>query len=158
MVGRGTPATLSLTAAGLAFTVHEYVHSPNVQSYGLEAADMLGIDADRIFKTLVAAIDGQLVVAVVPVSGSLDLKALAEVRSGKRATLADAAAAERATGYVLGGISPIGQRTTLPTVIDESAQLHTSVFVSAGRRGLEIELAPDDLISITSAAVADIAR
>jgi Cys-tRNA(Pro)/Cys-tRNA(Cys) deacylase len=158
MAGRGTPATLSLTAAGLAFAVHEYVHSPNAQGYGLEAADMLGIDADRIFKTLVTAIDGQLVVAVVPVSGSLDLKALAEVRSGKRATLADAAAAERATGYVLGGISPIGQRTTLPTVIDESAQLHTSVFVSAGRRGLEIELAPDDLISITSAAVADIAR
>jgi Cys-tRNA(Pro)/Cys-tRNA(Cys) deacylase len=158
MAGRGTPATRSLSAAGVAFTVHEYEHSPSAESYGREAVELLGIDADRVFKTLIASIDSHLVVAVVPVSCTVDLKALAEAQSGKRAAMADPVAAERATGYVLGGISPIGQRTTLPTVIDESALLHATVFVSAGRRGLELELAPADLIAITSAAVADIAR
>lgn len=154
----GTPATVALSSAGVDFTVHTYEHDPAAASYGQEAAAALGVDAAQVFKTLVAEIDGGLTVAVVPVSGSLDLKSLAAAVGGKRATMADPTAAERSTGYVRGGISPLGQRRLLPTVVDASARNHATICVSAGRRGLEIELAPADLIRLTGARTADIAR
>jgi Cys-tRNA(Pro)/Cys-tRNA(Cys) deacylase len=154
----GTPATLALTRAGVAFTVHAYQHDPGAASYGLEAADALGVEPARVFKTLVAAVDGRLTVAVVPVSGQLDLKALAAAVGGKRADLADPRAAERSTGYVLGGISPLGQRRALPTVVDATASDHPTVYVSAGRRGLDVELAPADLVRLTSAVLAPVGR
>lgn len=154
----GTPATVALTAAKAEFTVHAYEHDPAAASYGEEAAQALGVSADRVFKTLVADVDGELTVAVVPVSGSLDLKALAAAVGGKRATMADPAAAERTTGYVRGGISPLGQRKRLRTVLDSSAEAHPTVCVSAGRRGLEVELSPSDLAALTSAVLAPIAR
>lgn len=154
----GTPATVALSSAGVDFTVHTYEHDPAAASYGQEAAAALGVDAAQVFKTLVAEIDGALTVAVVPVSGSLDLKSLAAAVGGKRATMADPTAAERSTGYVRGGISPLGQRRLLPTVVDASARNHATICVSAGRRGLEIELAPADLIRLTGARTADIAR
>ncbi|MEU2024900.1 Cys-tRNA(Pro) deacylase [Streptomyces sp. NPDC016469] len=154
----GTPATVALTAAGTAFTVHAYEHDPASPSYGEEAAQALGVSPDRVFKTLVADVDGHLTVAVVPVAGSLDLKALAAAAGGKRATMADPAAAERTTGYVRGGISPLGQRKRLPTVLDASARTHATICVSAGRRGLEVELSPEDLAALTGAIFADIGR
>jgi Cys-tRNA(Pro)/Cys-tRNA(Cys) deacylase len=155
----GTPATVALTRAGIAFTIHEYHHDPSAPSFGLEAAAALGVEADRVFKTLLAEVDGVgLVVGVVPVSGSLDLKSLASAVGGKRAAMAAPVLAERRTGYVIGGISPVGQRTALPTVVDETAQLWETVFVSGGRRGLDLEIAPDDLLSITHATFADISR
>ncbi|MFF5722161.1 Cys-tRNA(Pro) deacylase [[Kitasatospora] papulosa] len=154
----GTPATVALTTAGTAFTVHAYDHDPSSPSYGEEAAEALGISADRVFKTLVAEVDGELVVAVVPVAGSLDLKALASAVGGKRAAMADPAAAERTTGYVRGGISPLGQRKRLRTVLDASAGSHSTICVSAGRRGLEVELSPADLASLTEASLAPIGR
>lgn len=154
----GTPAIAALTAAGAGFTVHEYVHDPRTTSYGEEAAAALGVPAARVFKTLCADVDGALVVAVVPVAGQLDLKALARAVDGRRATMADPKAAERATGYVVGGIAPLGQRRAHPTVIDDSALTHPTVFVSAGRRGMEVELDPADLVRLTSARVAPIGR
>jgi len=154
----GTPATLALTAAGVEYTVHAYEHDPSHPSYGEEAAEAMGVSPDRVFKTLVADVDGSLVIAVVPVAGSLDLKALATAVGGKRAAMADPAAAERTTGYVRGGISPLGQRKKLRTVLDSSAQLHATICVSAGRRGLEVELAPDDLTKLTEAVLAPVAR
>ncbi|MEV5980178.1 Cys-tRNA(Pro) deacylase [Streptomyces sp. NPDC052114] len=154
----GTPATVALTAAGTAFTVHSYEHDPSHPSYGEEAAEAMGVSPDRVFKTLVAEVDGELTVAVVPVAGSLDLKALAAAVSGKRAVMADPAAAERTTGYVRGGISPLGQRKRLRTVLDDSASAHATICVSAGRRGLEVELAPDDLAALTGAVLAPIGR
>lgn len=154
----GTPATVALTAAGTVFTLHAYEHDPASASYGEEAAEALGVSPDRVFKTLVADVDGRLTVAVVPVAGSLDLKALASAVGGKRATMADPAAAERTTGYVRGGISPLGQRKRLPTVLDASARAHDTVCVSAGRRGLEVELSPTDLASLTDAVFAAIGR
>jgi len=156
--GKGTPATVAATQAKIEFTLHPYEVDPAADSYGEAAADALGVSHDRIFKTLVAEVDGALTVAVVPVSGSLDLKALAAAAGGKRATMADPQAAERSTGYVVGGISPLGQRRKLPTVIDASVSGLATVYVSAGRRGLQIELAPADLISLTAAVTADIAR
>ncbi|WP_405016934.1 Cys-tRNA(Pro) deacylase [Kitasatospora sp. NBC_00070] len=156
--GGGTPATVALEAAGVAFTVHAYQHDPAAASYGGEAAELLGIPAERVFKTLVAEVDGKLTVGVVPVSGQLDLKALAHAVGGKRAAMADPAAAERSSGYVLGGISPLGQRRPLRTVVDETALAHPTVYVSAGRRGLEVELAPAALVALTSAVVAPIGR
>ncbi len=153
MAGKGTPAIAAAERAGIAFTVHEYAHEPRAPSYGLEAVEKLGLDPACVFKTLVADVDGTLTVAVVPVEEQLDLRAL-----GKRAALADVKAAERATGYVAGGISPLGQRKRLATVIDESALLHPSIHVSAGRRGLELELAPGDLVALTGARVAAITR
>jgi Cys-tRNA(Pro)/Cys-tRNA(Cys) deacylase len=156
--GAGTPATVALTRAGVAFTVHPYDHDPSAQSFGLEAATALGVAPEQVFKTLVATVDDALTVAVVPVSGTLDLKALAKARGGKRAAMAEVRAAERATGYVAGGISPVGQRTTLPTVIDASAMTFTTVYVSGGKRGVDLELAPDDLVQVTSAVVAPIGR
>ncbi|MGW1314018.1 Cys-tRNA(Pro) deacylase [Streptomyces sp. NPDC002426] len=154
----GTPATVALTAAGTAFTVHSYDHDPASPSYGEEAAEALGVSADRVFKTLVAEVDGELVVAVVPVAGSLDLKALASAVGGKRAVMADPAAAERTTGYVRGGISPLGQRKRLRTVLDASAGSHPTICVSAGRRGLEVELSAADLATLTDATLAPIGR
>ncbi|WP_311765372.1 Cys-tRNA(Pro) deacylase [Streptomyces zingiberis] len=154
----GTPATVALAEAGMSFTVHSYAHDPGAASYGAEAAEALGTDPERIFKTLLAEVDGALTVAVVPVSGSLDLKALASAAGGKRAAMADPAAAERATGYVRGGISPLGQRRRLPTVLDASATEHATICVSAGRRGLEVELSPADLAALTGAVLAPIAR
>ena len=153
MAGKGTPAIAAAARAGVAFTVHEYRHEPRAESYGREAVEKLGLDAARVFKTLVADVDGALTVAVVPVEAQLDLRAL-----GKRARMADASAAERATGYVAGGISPLGQRRALPTVVDASALDHETIHVSAGRRGLELELAPADLVELTGARVAPIAR
>lgn len=157
--GGGTPATVALTKAGVPFTLHAYAHDPSSElSYGQEAAAALGTSADRVFKTLVAEVDGTLTVAVVPVSASLDLKALAAAVGGKHAAMADPAAAERTTGYVRGGISPLGQRKALPTVLDGSALDFETVFVSAGRRGLELEVAPGALAALTSASTAPLAR
>ncbi|MGW2597212.1 Cys-tRNA(Pro) deacylase [Streptomyces klenkii] len=153
-----TPAIVALEKAGTAFSVHSYDHDPAAASYGTEAAEALGRDPAQVFKTLVAEVDGALTVAVVPVSGSLDLKALAAAVGGKRAAMADPAAAERTTGYVRGGISPLGQRRRLPTALDASARSHATICVSAGRRGLEVELAPGDLAALTGAVVAPIAR
>jgi Cys-tRNA(Pro)/Cys-tRNA(Cys) deacylase len=154
-----TPATVALEKAGAAFSVHAYTHNrASGLGYGEEAAQALGISPDRVFKTLVAEVDGALTVAVVPIAGSLDLKALATAAGGKRAAMADPVAAERTTGYVRGGISPLGQRKRLPTVVDDSALAHPTVFVSAGRRGLEVELAPGDLIRLTGAVTAAIER
>jgi Cys-tRNA(Pro)/Cys-tRNA(Cys) deacylase len=153
----GTPATAALKAAGIAFTEHAYAHDPANTNFGLEAASALGLDPDRVFKTLLADVDGRLVVGIVPVTGKLDLKHLAAAVGGKRATMADPAVAERRTGYVVGGISPVGQKTAHPTVLDETAELWDTVYVSGGRRGLDLELAPADLVRITSAVVADIA-
>lgn len=133
------------------------MHDPAVTDFGREAAEALGVDPDRVFKTLLADVDGRLVVGIVPVTGKLDLKALAAAAGGKRAVMADPAFAERRTGYVVGGISPIGQKSAHPTVLDETAELWDTVFVSGGRRGLDLELAPGDLIRATSAVVADIA-
>jgi Cys-tRNA(Pro)/Cys-tRNA(Cys) deacylase len=153
-----TPATVALAAAGVAYTFHAYEHDPSHPSYGEEAAEAMGVSPDRVFKTLVADVDGGLTVAVVPVTGRLDLKALAAAVGGKRATMADPALAERTTGYVRGGISPLGQRKKLPTVLDASATAHTTICVSAGRRGLEVELSPEDLATLTDATLAPIAR
>ena len=147
-----TPAVVAAQRAGIPFTLHEYEHDPAASSYGLEAAEKTGVDPARVFKTLVVVQDTALSVAIVPVAAQLDLRAL-----GKRAALADRAAAERATGYVLGGISPLGQRKRLPTIVDESALGHETIFVSAGRRGLELELAPGDLVTLTDARVAAVA-
>ncbi|MCZ4508587.1 Cys-tRNA(Pro) deacylase [Streptomyces sp. ActVer] len=154
----GTPATVALTAAGVEFTVHSYEHDPSHPSYGEEASEAMGVSPDRVFKTLVADVDGELTVAVVPVAGSLDLKALASAVGGKRAAMADPAAAERSSGYVRGGISPLGQRKRLRTVLDASASAHATVCVSAGRRGLEVELAPEDLAKLTDAVLAPVGR
>ena len=155
----GTPATVALTTQGIVFTVHEYHHDPATPSFGLEAAAALGVEPDRVFKTLLAEVDGVgLVVGIVPVTGSLDLKGLAAATGGKRAAMAPPALAERRTGYVVGGISPIGQKTALTTVIDETAQLWDTVYVSGGRRGLDLELDPSDLLDITGATFADISR
>ena len=154
----GTPATVALERAGVAFTVHAYDHDPRSASYGLEAADALGLDPGAVFKTLLAEVDGELVVAVVPVSGQLDLKALASAVGGKRAAMADPAVAERTTGYVVGGISPIGQRKRLRTVVDETATTEPAVYVSGGRRGVDLGLDPTDLVRVLDAQVARIGR
>ena len=157
MAGKATPATALLGRRNIAHTLHTYEHDPQHQSYGTEAAEALGVDPARVFKTLVADVDGRLTVGVVPVTGQLDLKALAAAAGGKRARMADAAAAQRATGYVLGGISPLGQRSRLPVVIDTAVRDFDTVFCSGGRRGLELELAPSALIELTCATVAPIA-
>jgi Cys-tRNA(Pro)/Cys-tRNA(Cys) deacylase len=158
MAGRETPATRAARAAGIEHVVHEYVHEPGADSYALEAAEALGLDPARVFKTLVvsdgggAAGDG-LTVCIVPAAATLDLKAV-----GKRAAMAPTERAERVTGYVAGGISPLGQRRALPTLVDDSALEHATVFVSAGRRGLELELAPADLVALTRATVRRLRR
>jgi Cys-tRNA(Pro)/Cys-tRNA(Cys) deacylase len=152
----GTPATVLLTAAKVEFALHPYEVSPDAPNYGALVAQALGVAPESLFKTLIAEVDGALTVAVVPVTGELDLKALAAAVGGKRAALADRAAAERSSGYVRGGISPLGQRRALPTVVDDSAQALASMYVSAGRRGLQVSLAPADLIRLTAATTATI--
>ena len=154
----GTPATAALTSAGIPFTEHAYAHDPANRDFGMEAATALGLDPDQVFKTLLAEVDGRLVAGIVPVTGKLDLKALAMAVGGKRAAMADPALAERRTGYVVGGISPIGQKTRHETVLDETAELWDVVYVSGGRRGFDLGLAPTDLVRATGAVVADIAR
>jgi Cys-tRNA(Pro)/Cys-tRNA(Cys) deacylase len=154
----GTPATVALARAGIAFTVHTYEHDPAADSFGLEAATVLGLDPAQVFKTLLVSVDGRLVVAVVPVAGRLDLKAVAAAVGGKKAVMADPAAAERATGYVVGGISPVGQKRPHPTVVDDSALAFATVYVSGGRRGLDLGLSPADLVALTSATVAPVRR
>lgn len=156
--GAGTPATVALTRAGVSFVPHLYEHDAAATNFGLEAAEKLGLDPDRVFKTLLADADGILVVGVVPVTGLLDLKALAHAVGAKKAVMADPQLAERKTGYVVGGISPIGQKTPLRTVIDETAELSETVFVSGGRRGFDIELTPADLALATNGTFAAIAR
>jgi len=156
--GAGTPATLALTTAGIHFTPHLYQHDAAATNFGLEAAEKLQLDPDRVFKTLLADADGQLVVGIVPVTGTLDLKALAAAVGAKKAVMADPKLAERKTGYVVGGISPIGQKTAHTTLIDESAILFETVFVSGGRRGFDIELSPDDLAAVTAGSFAPIGR
>jgi Cys-tRNA(Pro)/Cys-tRNA(Cys) deacylase len=153
-----TAAIRALEQAGVAFVLHPYEHDPRATSYGIEAAQALGIPEARVFKTLMADADGRLVVAIVPVSGKLDLKALARALGARKALMADPAAAERATGYVVGGISPLGQKRPHPTVLDASALDHETVLVSAGRRGLDVEVAPADLVPLTSATVSAIAE
>jgi Cys-tRNA(Pro)/Cys-tRNA(Cys) deacylase len=153
---QGTPATAVLAAAGDSFNLHPYSHDPAAASYGMEAAEVLGIDPARVFKTLMVEVDGKLAVGVVPVSGNLDLKAIAAALGSKKAAMADPAAAERRTGYVLGGISPLGQRQPSPTVVDESALTLDTILVSGGRRGLDIELDPRDLVRLTKAVTATI--
>jgi len=152
-----TPAVMAAKRAGIAFTIHRYDHDPAAPSYGLEAAEKLQLPPDRVFKTLIAAANAALIVAVVPVAGTLDLKKLAAAAGVKKADMADANAAERATGYLVGGISPLGQKRRLLTVVDESARRFETIFVSAGRRGLQIELPPADLIKLTQGISAAIA-
>lgn len=156
-----TPATAALDAAGLDYQLHAYDHDPANSNYGAEAVAALGIEADRMFKTLVVDIGQQrseLAVAVVPVSCQLSLKQFAQAVGAKRAVMAAPAVVERSTGYVLGGVSPLGQKALLTTVIDETAQLWDTIFVSAGRRGLDIEISPADLAGLAAARFADIAR
>lgn len=154
-----TPAIETAKQANITFRLHEYRHDPAAKSYGEEAADVLGVSHDRVFKTLIAASERtQLMVAVIPVAKRLDLKALAAAAGAKRMTLADEADAERATGYVVGGISPLGQRKRLPLMLDESALAYETIYVSAGKRGLEIELAPHDLLRLSNGNTAPIAR
>lgn len=162
----GTPATVVLEQAGISHTRHTYAHDPRAVadggSYGLEAATALGLAPETVFKTLLVVLDGAprpgLGVAVVPVTHKLDLKAVAAALGVKRVSMAEPRVAERTTGYVVGGISPIGQRVALPTVVDSSAGGHATVFVSGGRRGFDIGLAPDDLVRVTAAVLAPVAR
>ena len=157
MGARGTPATVAVAKAKVEHRIHEYRHDPAAPSYGLEAAERLGVDPAGVFKTLVADVDGRLVVAVVPVAARLDLKALAAAAGGRKAVMAEGADAERATGYVVGGISPLGHRKRLPVFLDESMRDRTMVLVSAGRRGLELELAPGDLAALAGGTFAPLA-
>ncbi len=156
-----TPAIKAAERAGVAITVHEYAHDPDNSNFGLEAAEVLGLDPRRVFKTLLVALNGdsrQLAVAIVPVSGQLDLKAMAAACKVKKVAMAEPVAAERATGYIVGGISPLGQKKRLPTVLDETAMGFPGIFVSGGRRGLDIEIAPADLVAVCHATVAAIGR
>jgi Cys-tRNA(Pro)/Cys-tRNA(Cys) deacylase len=153
-----TPATVALRAAGVAFAEHAYAHDPRSElPFGEEAARALGVEQERVFKTLLFDLDGELAVGVVPVSSKLDLKRAAAALGGRKGVMADPAVAERRTGYVVGGISPVGQRMAHRTVIDETVELWDTVFVSGGRRGFDVELAPADLLRLTAAVVADIA-
>ena len=154
----GTPATVVLTAAGVTFAQHAYEHDPSARYFGLEAAHVLGLPAEQVFKTLLVDTGAGLAVAVVPVAGQLDLKAMAAALGVKRVVMADPAVAQRSSGYVVGGISPFGQKRPLPTVVDESADLFEVVYVSGGRPGLDLGLSPADLVRVTDAVVADIGR
>lgn len=154
-----TPAINLLIQLKIPHQVHKYPHDPASESYGLEAAEKLAVPAERVFKTLVLKVDDKaLVVGIVPVAAMLSMKHLAKAAGAKKAAMANAAEAERATGYVLGGISPLGQKKRLPTVIDSTARQHATIFISAGRRGLEIEINPDHLREITSGIYADISQ
>ena len=153
----GTPALVILQRSGVDFSVHTYAHDPAAESFGMEAAESLGLDPATVFKTLLAEVDRSATVAIVPVTGQLDLKGLAAARGGKRARMMEVAAAERLTGYVAGGISPLGQRKALPTVVDASAAGLPTIYVSGGQRGLDIGIAPQDLVQLTGATYAPIA-
>ena len=156
-----TPAIKAAQAAGVDVKTHEYRHDPANTNYGLEAADALGLDPVTVFKTLLVMLNGdarKLAVAVVPVTGQLDLKAMATACKAKKADMADPVVAQRATGYVVGGISPLGQKKRLPTVIDASATTYPKMFVSGGRRGLDIEIKPNDLIRLCAAQTAAIGK
>ncbi len=156
-----TPAVEAAKKAKIAFTLHQYRHDPSAKSFGEEAVQALGLNPERVFKTLIASAEGdrtQLVVAVIPVAKHLDLKALASVVGAKRMAMANEADAERTTGYVVGGISPLGQRKQLPLILDESALRFETIYVSAGKRGLEIELAPHDLVRLSAGKPAPVAR
>lgn len=155
--GAATPAVRVLNLAGVEYSLHSFDHDPSTRRYGSEAADKLGVSSDQVFKTLMIQVDGAPVTALVPVSGQLDLKGLASARGAKKAQLAGVAETERRTGYPVGGVSPFGQRHAAPVVIDRTALEHSSVFVSAGRRGLEIEIRPEDLVMLTNAQVGKIA-
>lgn len=152
-----TPAVRELEAAGVAFTLHEYERGDSLHDFGREAADKLGLEPDQVFKTLLVTVDGEPAVAIVPVSGKLSLKAVGKVLGAKRVEMCDPAVAERITGYVRGGISPFGQKRRLPTVLDEMATVFDTIYVSGGRRGLDLGVAPSDLVAVLGAAVADIA-
>ena len=155
----GTPAILAVEAAGVSYRLYEYEHDPRTEmGFGREGAAKLGIEPERIFKTLMAVADGKLVCGIVPVSGKLSLKALANAVGAKKADMAQPSQAEKATGYVVGGISPLGQKTSHPMVIDSSAQNFDTILVSGGRRGLDIELSPSDLQELTHAVFAPIGR
>ena len=156
--GPSTPATVALTRAKIAFTPHAYAHDEGTTDFGAEAARALGVEPARVFKTLMVQTDQGLGIGIVPVDGLLDLKAVAAALGGKKAVMADPALAEKKSGYVVGGISPIGQRMPLPTVLDDSALTHTTIFVSGGRRGFDIELAPADLLRATNGRAAPIRR
>lgn len=156
-----TPAILTVRKAGLPFQTHEYRHDPAVSSYGLEAAKALQIEPTRVFKTLVLALEGdekKMAVGIIPVTQQLDVKALAKAVGAKKAEMADPKQAERITGYLVGGISPLGQKRRLPTVLDESALEFETIFVSAGRRGLELELCPSHLMELCQADAVAICR
>jgi Cys-tRNA(Pro)/Cys-tRNA(Cys) deacylase len=153
-----TPATVALDRAGIPYTPHVYEHHDSATNFGEEAAAALGLREDQVFKTLVVSVDGKLAVAIVPVANRLDLKAIAAAVGGKKATLAAPDLAEKRTGYVVGGISPVGQKTAMPTVLDASAAAYPTIFVSGGRRGFDIELAPADLLAVTNGTTAAIAR
>jgi len=154
-----TPAINLLRQQKITHQVHEYSHDPGAASYGLEAAEKLGLDPQQVFKTLVVQIDGKsLAVAIIPVAARLGMKQIAKAAGGKKAEMADPAAVERSTGYVLGGVSPLGQKKRLPTWIDSSAASLPSIHISAGRRGLEIEIAPDDLARLTNAGFTELAQ
>lgn len=154
-----TPATKVLDKAGIAYTLHRYEHDPQAESYGGEAADKLGLDPAQVFKTLLASTEtGELLVAVVPVNGQLDLKLLAKAAGAKKMAMTDPVAAQRSTGYLLGGISPLGQKKALRTFIDASAEQWSQLYISAGRRGLEIALQPADLASQIRATFTCIGR
>ena len=152
-----TPALRALDAAGVAYTVHEYAHDPSVRGFGVEAAEALGLDPDQVFKTLLVVADGDPAVAVVPVSTQVALKAVGTALGRKRVEMCDPEVAQRITGYVVGGISPFGQRKLLPTVVDETCLLYDTVYVSGGRRGLDVGVLPDELVRVLDAIVADIA-
>lgn len=154
----GTPATAALTRLGVSYGLHPYDHDPAAASYGLEAAAALSVPPRQVFKTLLVEDDRGLAVALVPVDRSLDLKAVAAALGRKKVAMADPAVAERSTGYVVGGISPIGQKKPLPTVLDASAADLDLVYVSGGRRGLDLSLSPADLVTVTGATLASIAR
>jgi Cys-tRNA(Pro)/Cys-tRNA(Cys) deacylase len=156
-----TPAVNVVKKAKVTYKLHEYEHNPASSSYGEEAAELLNQDVAQVFKTLLVALEGdqkKLAVAVVPVSGQLNLKAMAAALKVKKVVMAEAAAAERSTGYIVGGISPLGQKRALPTVVDDSANSYDSIFMSAGRRGLEIEMSASDLALLTSAVFANVGR
>lgn len=153
-----TPATIALDRAGIPYRPHVYEHHDTATNFGEEAAQELGLREDQVFKTLVVSVDDRLAVAIVPVANRLDLKAIAMAMNGKKATLAAPDLAERKTGYVVGGISPMGQKTALPTVLDSSAEDYDTIFVSGGRRGFDIEIAPADLLRATDGVTAAIAR
>jgi Cys-tRNA(Pro)/Cys-tRNA(Cys) deacylase len=154
-----TPAINAVKKAGMPYTLHEYEHDPSSESYGMEAAEKLGVPPERVFKTLVAALDGnELAVGIIPVDSMLSMKLIAKAAGSKKAAMAPKADAERSTGYVLGGVSPLGQKKRLRTFIDSSAESFPTIFVSGGRRGLDIELRPDDLKKLTGGTYAPLRR